>query len=1815
LIVEEVIKMEIINNRYRIVECIKQNRLVSSYVVNDINKNHDTVQLNIINSEYVHKKLIQFYINEFMNLTNLKCKNIISIYDFAIVKQIDNKKLDEKVYFYTNEYVINNSSILDVSLQKSNQEILNLFIEICQSINYLHLKGVIYSDINLYNIIVQNTFVDKKYNVKLKDFATIKLEKQGFFENKSNQNYFKAPEILKGEKCNVSSDIYSLGILLLAIYLRSKDCNLILNEETKGINEYKLNEIFNENQNLNIKFKIIIEKMINNNPQKRYKNIPELVTDINITFDTNYVPHRKEELEKLNFNLKMVGKEEEFEKINNIYESIKNKNDHNSTILIHGESGIGKTRFLKKLKHIFSLKKVNVYSSFALDDSTKDSNKAFIHILKLFIAEAQPGLLERYEAELVKFVPELGDKKNIVHSKPLSAEKEKFRLINRSAGFIEECVNNIPTVIIIDNLHLADSFTIELIEYLIRNKIPNKNIMFIMSYCDGECVLNKKFTKFTENISSISGVSNIFLKELTQVEVGKMIQGILSTPNTPYKFANSVYEKTKGNPLFVQEIIKTSFNKKYIYIDDIKGSWAKGYDYSEFIMPTDMHQVLLSQVNEMGVLNIDILKTISIFESAVSLEIIKGFLEKYDGDLENNINGLISSGILCKKIEDRGFVFGFYNKFLKSLMYEKIIDEDKISMHRLASVLLENLYCLGGTEYIEELIYHLEKSNQQKKIIDYCIENAEKMKLLKNRRDAIKNLSKAVSIMDYSGDAVKNINIIMDLAALNEDEGNIDLAINYYLLIEKYHGNTKLHEYIIDSLIKVAEIELSKNNIDKTIFYIEKINVMLEKVDYVSGMLRCQGILASVYDIKQEYLKVENICNICIKQCIGEYEKLKIIFYHHKGKVYLRSGRASEALAIFETNIELCNRYNNIGILIKSLNNVGVIYLDYYQDDNKAINYFVEMMDICEKNNMSSFEIDALINIAATYASEQKYEMSLQFFIKTLEKCKKYEYEFYTFYCYTSIASVYLKLKNYNNAYKYYKLCIRELEIYPNQGKDISEFYFLAAEINYKLGDLEKAKVHINKTLKLYENDDSIKKWQALILNENIKIRFTTNNDEIDLGIKNIIIVASKIFSKSIRLNIFFDLIIFLYESGKQEYVINILSEINKIDIDIKDYRVYIKKLYVDGLIEKKGNLKLFKEALEYSKKHKIIDISWRIYTAIADCYFERKDYLYAVIYYFEACGILKDINLELPISYRLSYIKLNNALWPFDKFLGINNYYKNNKDVSMLKLEPIKVKDEEELVYLLGQINPKDILKNKNLIKSIKKVYSFSLHEDIHDINDVLENLQSDNTKNLELIIDYLSSITLATRGTIIMSDNDGGYKVIASSDRKYELPQNSAKILGSDNPVLVTDVLLKEELKSVYNNLKAYICIPIIMENGNEKDFMKNERRKNSQGGKHVIGYIYIESQRVLNNINSDSMKKCMEISKVVGIIIEKYKLRLSASIDKLTGTLTRKYLEEALDEQIEVTSLTGSKFSLIMYDLDHFKMVNDKFGHRTGDYVLKRVCEVVIDNLRESDIVGRYGGEEFIIILPDTDIEGAQLVAEKLRNKIESEKILDDRREVTVSLGVISCPLNGEWQGELVERVDQALYVAKQRGRNRYVAWDSEFLVKAKKTDRLAGIITGNEIQDHRNVLAMIELIEIINKSVTKEDKIYSLLGRIIEITEAQNGTLFINDNEDIIGIYSRKIFESGWIENNMYNMNIIKSVINSKQGVCKIDWDTIIEYDVITGIPNWQSVIAVPLIKGEQIKGVLYLSESTKAKEFGFDDVNFVNTLGKIISPIL
>ncbi|ADJ62531.1 GGDEF domain-containing protein [Herbaspirillum seropedicae] len=159
---------------------------------------------------------------------------------------------------------------------------------------------------------------------------------------------------------------------------------------------------------------------------------------------------------------------------------------------------------------------------------------------------------------------------------------------------------------------------------------------------------------------------------------------------------------------------------------------------------------------------------------------------------------------------------------------------------------------------------------------------------------------------------------------------------------------------------------------------------------------------------------------------------------------------------------------------------------------------------------------------------------------------------------------------------------------------------------------------------------------------------------------------------------------------------------------------------------------------------------------------------------------------------------------------------------------------------------------------------------------------------------------------------------------------------------------------------------------------------------------------------------------------------KLALLAVTDKLTGLANRMKLDEVLDNEINRADRYGKNLSLILLDIDHFKEVNDNFGHSTGDAVLVRIAEILRANVRSSDLAGRWGGEEFLLILPECDMEDAARMAEKLRLLIENYNFVPVGRR-TCSFGVAAYQA-GHDRTTLLTLADLALYRAKNTGRNR-------------------------------------------------------------------------------------------------------------------------------------------------------------------------------------
>ena len=162
-----------------------------------------------------------------------------------------------------------------------------------------------------------------------------------------------------------------------------------------------------------------------------------------------------------------------------------------------------------------------------------------------------------------------------------------------------------------------------------------------------------------------------------------------------------------------------------------------------------------------------------------------------------------------------------------------------------------------------------------------------------------------------------------------------------------------------------------------------------------------------------------------------------------------------------------------------------------------------------------------------------------------------------------------------------------------------------------------------------------------------------------------------------------------------------------------------------------------------------------------------------------------------------------------------------------------------------------------------------------------------------------------------------------------------------------------------------------------------------------------------------------------------------------DYLTGAYVKSILKHNMDTMISSAKRYKRNFSVLMADIDFFKNINDKYGHLAGDFVLKSIGEIIREIVRESDMFFRYGGEEFVILMPETNAENAKIVADRIKNAVENKvflytKGMDEAIFVTISIGGYEY-IQGEKESDyfdIIEIVDEALYEAKETGRNRVV-----------------------------------------------------------------------------------------------------------------------------------------------------------------------------------
>lgn len=212
--------------------------------------------------------------------------------------------------------------------------------------------------------------------------------------------------------------------------------------------------------------------------------------------------------------------------------------------------------------------------------------------------------------------------------------------------------------------------------------------------------------------------------------------------------------------------------------------------------------------------------------------------------------------------------------------------------------------------------------------------------------------------------------------------------------------------------------------------------------------------------------------------------------------------------------------------------------------------------------------------------------------------------------------------------------------------------------------------------------------------------------------------------------------------------------------------------------------------------------------------------------------------------------------------------------------------------------------------------------------------------------------------------------------------------------------------------------------------------EVRKEISKNTYVIFFLGILISVVLLSVIYFIIRKLMR-----RVEADQKKIHEMAVTDELTGLFNRRHFFTRLGEEFKRAGRHGTRYCCLMLDIDHFKKVNDTWGHHNGDMVLREIGTILCKGCRDSDLVARLGGEEFIVLLPSTDTEGARKAAEKIRALVESHRFSTGKGEriaVTVSIGVAALPSEKRDFPEDAERIvkmaDKALYAAKEGGRNR-------------------------------------------------------------------------------------------------------------------------------------------------------------------------------------
>jgi diguanylate cyclase (GGDEF)-like protein len=704
---------------------------------------------------------------------------------------------------------------------------------------------------------------------------------------------------------------------------------------------------------------------------------------------------------------------------------------------------------------------------------------------------------------------------------------------------------------------------------------------------------------------------------------------------------------------------------------------------------------------------------------------------------------------------------------------------------------------------------------------------------------------------------------------------------------------------------------------------------------------------------------------------------------------------------------KLCFTTNYETGMAVSLLRIGQAYFNMSEYE-KAIPYLFDSINLSQKLNLCDLQMHSYINIGNIYLDIGEYEKSLDYYnsaeklAKLLKHSKNYydnsSYEYYAAKIFNNIGEIYRLLGLYEEASKYYNMAY-SFDRNLNFKASFGVIHINLGNIQYQLGNYDKALEYLKESIAyLIDYDYKIAIVEAYGILASV---YEKKGDykRCEKYFKKGIQISSEVAYDYNKIDLFMNFAKFLENIGKEELAINKLEEVYNISIESK---LYSKKM------------EICKRIIELYEKNND--------TNNANKYYKL---------YFENERILEPIQFQ-------------NKSKNFKMKVQLDSLEKEN--MKILENSENFRKKSEELI---------DVIKNISVISEVggKLTTTLDLNQIYEMVNSAIQNYMQPrifgvalyNNHNRTIEYKYCIENNIRIDVKTVSIDSEASIAAKCLRDKRIIIinDMHNEYLSYLDNVDYIKDNKASEGLNS------AIFC-PLIIDNNLIGVLTIQDSDKNFftllsiEIIKALTSYLAIA---INNAIKSQKLHDEVKQRRNLQAKLESSnkKLKYMSENDELTKIANRRKFDSILKEEWDKAKLNQSFLSIIIFDIDFFKQYNDNYGHTAGDSCLKAISSELSKSLTNNYFAARYGGDEFVVLLPDTNLEKAIMYGEKLRQSVEAlslrhefSKISDN---VTITLGAYSLIPNDEITTmELIKQADVALYEAKKNGRNQIFVYNN-------------------------------------------------------------------------------------------------------------------------------------------------------------------------------